>query len=506
MKYVVTNEQMAAAEKNAAAKGTPFIQLMRNAGVACFEKINELLGSVSGKNFVVLCGKGNNGGDGFIISKRICESGGTAVTVFVGELPKSETAKECLDFCESSIETAYYVHNEAEVKSKLTSADVIIDCVFGIGFSGALDDSLSGLFSFINESCTCTKFSIDVPSGVNSDTGEVAKNAFQPDITLTLSAYKAGMLAHPCFDFCGEVLLLDIGIKDSCYASWTAVVTEESIKHYIPKRPKSANKGKFGKLLNISGSTYFSGASILSTRAALRTGVGLTILATPKTVAQTVVTAMPECTFLPLKQDDDGFISAECTDQLGPFLKAASAVSIGCGLGNREETHKVVEYVIKNCSCPIVLDADGINSVVGNINVLKDNKKIIITPHPAEFARLTKKSVSTIQKNRLTMAKDFAAEYGVTVVLKGVNTVIASPDGTLYVNNTGNVGLARGGSGDVLTGVIASLISQDVGIFEAAVLGVYLHGLAADELAKRCALAGILPSDIVETLPFVMSN
>lgn len=505
MKYVVTNDQMNLAEKNAVAKGTPFIQLMRNAGVACFDKINELVGGVAGKSFVVLCGKGNNGGDGFIISKRIAENKGSELTVFVSELPKTECAKECLDFCESSIETIFYESNEDKIKKQLSECDVIIDCVFGIGFNGALEAPLADLFTYINENCKCTKISIDVPSGVNSDTGEVAKCAFAPDITLTLSAVKAGLLSHPCFDFCGELLLVDIGIRDMCYEDCEAMLTNDTIKQYIPKRPKSANKGKFGKLLNISGSSYFPGASILSTKAALRTGVGLTILATPKAVAQTVVTAMPECTFLPLKQDDEGFISADCIDQLSAFLKAASTIAIGCGLGNREETHKVVEYVIKNSSCPIILDADGINSVVGNINVLKDNNRIIITPHPAEFSRLTKKSVANIQKNRITYARKFAKDYGVVVVLKGVNTVIASPDGTVFVNNTGNVGLAKGGSGDVLTGIISALTAQDVSLFEAAVLGVYLHGLAADELAKRVALSGILPSDIVETLPFVMS-
>lgn len=505
MEFVVSTEQMKIAEGNSDRAGVSYLRLMENAGEACFKRICGIVGSVEGKNVVVLSGRGNNGGDGIVIAKEIIRAGGNALVVFAVDLPNTTCSRECYNQYEQELKTIVYTHREDSVKTAISKADIIIDCVFGTGFHGTLEPKISALFGFINACCHGFKISIDVPSGCNSDTGEIAENAFKPDVTLTLGAVKKGLLSHGCFEFCGSIVLVDIGINEKCYLRCEAVISDRTLLEFIPERPVSSHKGTYGRLLNISGSGRYTGAALLSTKAALRTGAGLCTLATPMRVVNAIACAIPEATFLPLHQDDECFITEDVSEQFAEELKKATAVSIGCGLGNTDASRITTEYVIKNADCPVIIDADGINSLSSDINVLKDNNgRVIITPHPAEFSRITGKTTEEIQKDRLTLAKSFAAEYGVTVVLKGVNTVIASPDGMCMVNSTGNAGLAKGGSGDVLTGIIASLAAQGTEPFFAAALGVYLHGLAADELAKKTSLAGMLPSDIAEILPFLM--
>jgi len=501
MKLAVTNEQMKRAECNANAGGVPFLQLMKNAGEACFNRINQLSGGVKDKSIVVLAGRGNNGGDGIVLTDFLLEAGANAVLIFVTDLPKTECARLCYSIYETGLNTSLYAHQKENVKLALENSEIIVDCVFGTGFHGDLEDSLSELFEFINEHCNAVKYSIDVPSGCNSDTGEIADNAFRPDFTITLGAMKKGLYSHPCFEHCGLMMLADIGIPQSCYESCEAILTEDMIREFIPERKAVSNKGTYGKLLNIAGSARYTGAALLSTDAALKMGVGLCTLATPVRVINAIAAAVPETTYIPLASDAAGFLNSEGAGEVRSLIHDSkySAIAVGCGLGNSEAVGNLTEYVIRNADCPIIIDADGLNSISGNINVLRENRKgVVITPHPAEFSRLTGMSVDEIQYDRISAAKNFAIDYNVTVVLKGVNTVIAAPTGECFINTTGNAGLAKGGSGDVLTGIIASLIAQGTEIFYAAVLGVYLHGLAADRLAAGRNLFGIMPRDIAD--------
>ncbi len=500
MRLAVTNEQMKRAEKNADESGIPYLQLMKNAGQACFNRITQLADGVKDKNVVVLSGRGNNGGDGIVITDLLLEAGANAVLIFVSDLPKSECARLCYSIYETGLNVSLYAHQKENVKRVLENSEMVIDCVFGTGFHGQLDESLSDLFRFINEECGAMKISIDVPSGCNSDTGEIAENAFRPDFTITLGAVKKGLYSHPCFEHCGVLLLADIGIPQSCYDGCEAVLTDEMIREFIPERKTVSHKGSYGSLLNIAGSARYTGAALLSTDAALHMGVGLCTLATPARVVNAIASAVPETTYLPLDCGDDGFLNSNGTAELKRFLTDGkfSAVSIGCGLGNSAETADATEFVIKNADCPVIVDADGLNAISPNINVLKESKKgVIVTPHPAEFSRMTGKTVAQIQSDRISAAKAFAEEYGAVTVLKGVNTVIAAPTGEAFVNTTGNAGLAKGGSGDVLTGIIASLTAQGADLFYGAVLGVYLHGLAADKLGKTKPLYGVLPRDLI---------
>lgn len=499
MRLVVSNEQMKRAEAKADASGVPYLQLMKNAGQACFDRIVQLSGGVKDKNVVVLAGRGNNGGDGIVITDLLLEAGANAILIFVTDLPKSECARLCYSIYETGLNVSLYTHQKENVKRVLENSELVIDCVFGTGFHGELEADLSDLFRFINESCPAEKISIDVPSGCDSDSGAVAENAFKPDFTITLAAVKRGLYAHPCFEHCGVLVLADIGIPQSCYDSCEAVLTDEVIREFLPERKTVSHKGSYGRLLNIAGSARYTGAALLSTDAALRMGAGLCTLATPARVINAIASAIPEAIYAPLLCDDDGFLNHESVEQLQKIIaeEKYSAIALGCGLGNRAETMETTEFVLKNADCPVILDADGLNSICGNINVLKESKgSVVVTPHPAEFSRMTGMTTAQIQTDRISAAKRFAREYRTVTVLKGVNTVIAAPTGEAFVNTTGNAGLAKGGSGDVLTGMIASLLAQGADPFYGAVLAVYLHGLAADKLAKTKPLFGILPRDL----------
>ena len=509
MRLTVTNEQMKNAEAAADKSGISYMRLMRNAGEACFGRISKILGGVEDKTFVVLAGRGNNGGDGIVIANMLTEARASVILVFVQDLPKSETARQCYSIYEKAVKSCLYVHRKDVVKRAIGSCDAVIDCVFGTGFHGELEESLADLFEFTEENCPGIKISVDVPSGMDSDTGEIAKGAFRPDFTIVLAAMKKGLYSHPAYESCGGIMLADIGIPANCYDGCEAVLTDEVLREFIPERRRVSHKGTYGSMLNISGSAFYTGAALLSTDGALRMGVGLCTLATPTRVINAIAAAVPETTYLPLEQDFDGFINDKSVDMIMVELEKSrySAILLGCGLGNRKTTADLTEIVIRNADCPVIIDADGLNSAAGNINVLKESKKgIIVTPHPAEFARMTGKTVEEIQRDRIGMAKAFAKEYGCVTVLKGTNTVIAAPDGQTFVNTTGNAGLAKGGSGDVLAGMIASLTAQGTELLYAAALGVYLHGLAADHLARTRGLAGILPRDIPEILPVVLKK
>ncbi|MCR4779968.1 MAG: NAD(P)H-hydrate dehydratase [Ruminiclostridium sp.] len=500
---------MKKAEANADSAGISYMKLMRSAGEACFSRISKILGSVEGKDIVVLAGRGNNGGDGIVIAAMLTEARANAILVFVQDLPKSDCARECYSLYERVIKSTLYVHRKETVQYAIANCDAVIDCVFGTGFHGELEESVAELFAYTNENCPGVRISVDVPSGIDSNTGETARDAFRPDFTITLAAMKRGLYSHPAFERSGRIILADIGIPQAMYESFEAVLSDGALLGMIPARAPASHKGTYGRLLNIAGSAHYTGAAMLSADGALRTGVGLCTLATPTRVINAVASAIPEAVYLPLEQDFDGFINDKAVTQVSDELVCSkySAILVGCGLGNNKSTSYMTETVIKRADCPIIIDADGLNSIAPNINVLKESKNTVtVTPHPAEFSRMTGMSTEEIQRDRLKAAREFAAEYGCVTVLKGVNTVIASPAGEMFVNTTGNAGLAKGGSGDVLAGIIASLNAQGVKPLHAAALGAYLHGLAADTLAARTGKAGLLPRDLPGALPELMNR
>lgn len=497
MKFVVTNEQMKSAERLCDRDYASFSQLMKNAGNAAGERILALF---SGKTAAVLCGSGNNGGDGFVIARKLLENGIETRVILANGAPKTEISREYFALLPSEIVLDYNA-DKARCNAVLRESEIAVDCVFGTGFHGALPENIAELMTAAN--AVPMKVAVDVPTGVNSDTGEFDENCFKPDFTLVLAAMKRGLINPACVDLLGKIELLDIGISEDCYADFLAKITDESAYSAIPKRKLSANKGTFGRLLNIAGSLCYSGAAAMSTKAALRSGTGLCTLASPISVVKILGAAIHETTYLPLPETDDGFVAENCTEKIAEILPRMNAVCVGCGLGNSENTRILTEFVLKNAECPIILDADGINSLGGNINVLKERtsagRATVITPHPLEFSRISGLSVAEIQRDRIKAARDFSEETGAVVLLKGAFTVIAQGS-EVFVNPTGCAALAKGGSGDVLAGIIAALLAQGVEPLKAAASGAFIHGKAAEKLAEKMPAHAVLATDLIEAL------
>lgn len=495
MTPILTIKQMTQAEINSEKNGITRVKLMQNAAKAILDFLESRF-ILSETSIAVIVGSGNNGGDGAALAKLLNNKGIRTALIALGGLPKTDTAKACLEQTKGELPPIF---NE-NAENILNRADIIIDSVFGTGFHGELPENLIPLFKAVNQS-EAVKISVDIPSGINGDTGIIAPHSFRPDITLVLAAMKTGLLNLPCADHCGETVILDIGITEDCYKEYDGLFTEEDVKTLFPRRPKHSNKGAFGKLLNIAGCNKYIGAAVLSSKAALRSGTGLVCLASVPKVTGIAAAVIPECVFIELSGDKDGYILRNAFDEIAPEINGFSAVSFGCGMGNTEETRKTAEFLLKNVKAPLIIDADGINAVSANINILKDKSgPLIMTPHPGEFARLTGTSVSWVQSHRIEAARDFALKYDTVLLLKGANTVVAAPDGRVAVNTTGNSALAKAGCGDVLTGIIGALAAQGTKPFEAAVLGAYLHGAAADLLIKEQAAASVLASEITDAL------
>lgn len=486
---------MTAAELNSEKNGVSRVQLMQNAAEAVFGYLKNRF-PLSDQNITVIIGKGNNGGDGAVLTALLIKSGAAVSLIAPDGLPKTDTSKACLD----KINLPLSPVPAAEYEKSLTNADIIIDAVFGTGFHGELPENIAELFKSAGRT-DAVKLSVDIPSGINGSTGVIAENSFKPDTTLVLAAMKTGLLNLPCNEYCGNIEILDIGIDDRCYEEYNGLFTDAEIKKLFPKRPRSSNKGTFGKLLNIAGCEKYIGAAILSSKAALRSGAGLVFLASAERVINTAASVIPECVFIETEKDEKGYILSSSLEKIVPKTEEFSAVAFGCGMGNTSETRKMAEFLIKNGKSPLIIDADGINAVSDNINILKDKSRpVILTPHPGEFARLKGITAAEVQANRVEYSRAFASEYGTVLLLKGSDTVIAAPDGRVMVNTTGNSALAKAGCGDVLTGIIGALAAQGMEPFEAAVLGAYLHGEAADYLVKGVSPAAVLASEVADAL------
>lgn len=479
---VLTRDLIKRSEENAVNCGDfSFITLMQKAGEAAANIIKDNF-DIKEKRVAVICGNGNNGGDGFVIAKALLDYG-CDVRVFLPlGSPKTETAAHYFSYLPNDI---IYTDFSGEF-------DVIIDALFGIGLCRDLNESLSKLIKDLNRQ-NAVKIAVDIPSGVDCDNGKALGAAFKADLTVTFIALKPCFLLPEAVDICGKVEVADIGVTpvDSNYETLSAPV--------LPKRPKSSHKGTFGTALLICGSYGMAGAAILATRAALRSGVGIAKCLLPKSIYPILTSAVPEAVCLPARETKKGGLSPFIS--LKPALSKTSAVLIGCGLGNTCGTLKILKKLIKNSDKPIVIDADGINALSNCIDLLKKaNAPIILTPHPAEMARLLKCDTKAVEENRINTALSFAKEYNCVLVLKGTNTIVASPEGRLFFNTLGNSGMATGGSGDVLSGITVSLLAQGMSPIDAAKTAVYMHSLAGDTAAEKFGEAAMIPSDIIEAL------
>jgi len=497
--------QMRAAENFAIEHGIDEFTLMKNAGTAAAELISENF-EISGKKLLVLCGKGNNGGDGFITAKALSDKCSVSVILCDGT-SVTTTASHAFSQLRGSSVQIFDIDSDG-IFSAIEDSDLIIDAIFGIGFKGEPSVKFKTIFSAVNSS-NAKKVAFDLPSGCSGNGFAVKENCIHADITIAFGSLKPAHVLLPAKEFCGRCEVVDIGIPEdfSPLAPDISLTNDELVFSVLKKRPRDCHKGTFGKLLNISGCMNYLGAPALSTSAAMRCGCGIVTLAAPKSILPIVMPSCVGAVSLPLDETAHCSVSRSATDSLLAVLEGYSACLIGCGLSLSKDTKSLVKNILRNINIPVIIDADGINAISENINILKEcAAPKIITPHLGEMSRLTKTSIEKIKSDRISAALSLAATTHSIVVLKDSTTVIASPAGDVFVNTTGNPCLAKGGSGDVLAGIIAGLTAQKVFPFDAAVCGVYLHGLAADKAAAKLSEYAALPSDLPSELCNIFSE
>ncbi len=502
------------AEAAANANGTSYLRLMENAGAACARAIREEYGisSETPKKITVVCGRGNNGGDGYVVARKLCEIGSSVSIILAGGTPHSEHSKEMFARVEQlPVNMITFDTNKNSAIDALNSADIIVEAVFGIGLEREVTGIYAELFECINSS-EAKKVSIDVPGGLNADTGEIMGTAVKADFTVAVCAAKPCHFILPGSRNCGKIKVVSIGITEEeqniSGEPHFYSIDFESVKKVFPVRNPVSNKGDYGHVLSICGSKCMAGAAVLAATGAVRGGAGLVTAAFPECAYPAISSMLTSPLLLPTEYTEEGTFSASSVDKIREAMKKASVIVIGCGLSVNKDTASVLAEVIRNAEVPVVIDADGINIISRNINVLKAAKvPIIITPHPGEMSRLTGMSVRHLQADRIQTAVDFAGEYNVTVVLKGANTVVATHGKkTAFVNTTGNAGMSKGGSGDLLAGLIGAFIAQKVSIENAAKIAVYVHGLAGDIAAERYSMTAMTPLDTADCLPFALSK
>ena len=503
---VVNSETMRNIESAAENSGIKMESLMEKAGVRVAELASKIISEKKLTKVCIACGSGNNGGDGFVAARMLAKL--CSVKVIIVSEVKSPLAKMNLGLLPDNVEVLYYTSRYYESVGIIKEAEMIIDAVYGIGFRGELSAESANLMEMCGENKTAVKIAVDLPSGAVCDTGAVSFGCFKADYTVSFTALKPAHVLYPSADFCGEILVKSVGVPSRLmrHSPFIMMTTDTYIsENPLPQKEKAAHKGTNGTLLALCGSYGMSGAAVMSGMAALRTGIGLLKMAVPKSIYTIAAEKLPEAVFIPLEQDKDGIVDIDEYGKLDEALRGnATAALIGCGLGGNNNIKSLVALLISGSDKPLVIDADGINLISSNINILKRaSAPIIITPHPGEMARLIGSDVNTVQNDRYNIARNFAGEYGVTVVLKGANTLIALPDGRVYVNMTGNSGMAKGGSGDVLAGMAASFMAQGLSAEAAAINAVYYHGLAGDKCAEKYSRRSMLPSDIISELKYI---
>jgi hydroxyethylthiazole kinase-like uncharacterized protein yjeF len=505
---IVTSSQIKVAEKFAADSGISSLRLMENAGTAAVKFIRDTV-MVSNASFVVICGQGNNGGDGFVAARKLLEHGAIVKVILACGLPKTIDATEMLERLKILFVKIYDFNVQPqECFSAVNECNYIVDAIFGTGFKGNVQGNLTTLIEAINNSKNKKKiFSLDMPSGANADTGEISGECIKADYTITFAAPKTGQFTFPGAEYCGIIKTVNIGIPDYAFLLFNInveLLELKMIEDIIPIRKRGSHKGDYGRVFSLCGSLGMSGAAFLACSGALRCGVGLVTAMVPQSIYNIIATKLNEAMVFPLEATESGSFAHSNLEHILEFAKKSSVLLLGCGLSQNDETMQLTRDIIKNVTCPVVLDADGINAFTQHIDLLRESKAdIIITPHPGEMARLIGKSVKDVQNSRLTVATDFAIENCVYVVLKGANTVIATPDGKSYINSTGNPGMAKGGSGDVLAGMIAAFVAQGFKLEDAACCGVFIHGLAGDRCAAKYSQYAMQPTDMLLEVPLI---
>jgi len=514
---LVTAEEMRRIDAQATREfSIPSIVLMENAARSACEVIEEYFADpecacsgIKDLGVLIVCGKGNNGGDGLAIARLLANREAEVTVLLLGKAVDLKgdprTNHRILRHADVEIHEVVGERQLTRFFAGHSEPDVIVDAIFGTGFKSKPAGIYASAIEFINRSDAFV-LAIDIPSGVSADDGKVEGCAVYADATVTMALLKRGLALYPAKDYCGDVWIGDIGIPQSAVrtpqSAATLLLDCEDVAQIMPFRPTAGHKGTFGTALLVAGSRGFTGAAKLASLAALRIGCGLSKLCVPISVLSSVEAGLVEVVKVGAYDTPEGALSLAAFPQIAGLLKDAHVLAIGPGIGTLPETRELEMKLLKASRVPLVIDADGVSNLAGSTRFLKSLKvPKVLTPHPGELSRLLNISPADINRDRIEICRRTAKEFDAVLVLKGAPTVVGSPDGRAVVNSTGNSGLASGGTGDVLTGMIAGLIAQGVPAFEAAQAAVFLHGraadIAADDKTEYCLIAG----DLLDYLP-----
>lgn len=486
------------------------LQLMENAGRSCLEVIVAEYG-LKGRA-VVMAGKGNNGGDGYVIARLLAQRGWDVQVIILADPGQitGDAAENLGKLPGASI--SYCTHEgqlSAQYREEIFQTDLIVDALFGTGLRNNVCGVYLEAIDLMNVSGRPI-VSVDIPSGIDGSTGQVLGGAVRATTTVTFAFAKLGHLFYPGALHTGRLVVADIGIPPEVMATAAGYdfLDVDTIRPLLHRRDRLAHKGTSGHCLLIAGSTGKTGAAALSAKSAVRAGSGLVTLAVAESLHTILEIKTTEVMTVPLADSGNGYLTNSACPAIEKLLIGKDACAVGPGLDRHPGTFALVQKLVETVVLPMVIDADGLNALAEDLTVLKRKKSesVILTPHPGEMSRLLGTSLPDVESLRIKFAQEFAQSYSVFLVLKGARTIIASPTGTVAINSSGNPGMASGGMGDVLTGIIVSLLGQGYVAWAACCLGVFLHGFAADMVAEEKGEIGINASDVIEQLPYAYNR
>lgn len=513
--YLVTADEMRAFDVTAIRDyGIPGVVLMENAGRTTFNILREYLGGdVQGLKVSVVAGAGNNGGDGYVIARYLVNHGALVQTFLLTAREKIKgDALINLQILEKMTQDIFVVDDPElleDASAVWLESDVIVDAILGTGIHSEVRSPFRDAILEINR-CPGLRLAVDLPSGLDADTGRILGVCVEADLTATYGFPKLGMSLHPGIDYCGQVQIVDISIPKPAIEMTppkALLYNEPDLSDYLALRENSdAHKGIFGHVLVVGGSPGKTGAPAMAARAAARMGAGLVTVGVPASLNGILEVKLTEEMTEPLPETVLGYLGEASIDRLISLTEGKRCVVLGPGMSTRDGITKLVLDLLNAYSGWMVIDADGLNVLVGHLDELKHAKaKIVLTPHPGEMARLTFLSSQEVQKDRAGIARKTAVELGIWVILKGSRTITAAPDSTIWINSTGNPWMASGGQGDALSGILGGLLAQGIPAEQALPLGVYLHGLAADTIVERAGARPVLATDVIAELPVLLS-
>jgi len=507
--YLVTAAEMQEMDRRTIESfGIPGRVLMENAGRGATRILLDTFQDLSNKKVGVIAGRGNNGGDGFVIARYLAQKG-IFVTVYLlapKNTVKGDAAANLKLLSPLGVPVIEIPDKQSFLKHQtgLRHQHVWVDAILGTGLKSDVKGYFKEIIEFINQT-NKPVLAVDIPSGLNSDTGQPCGTCVRAQATATFALAKIGHLVFPGAEYTGDLEIIDIGIPPHIAEDVGCrqhLLTSDMMRNALLPRPRDAHKGRTGHLLVVAGSPGKTGAAAMTALSAMRGGAGLVTLGIPKSLNTALEPQAIEAMTCPLPETKNGRLDDSSLGIIMDQIAGKQCLAIGPGLGTAPETRQLVRRILQENPAPVVIDADGLNCLAGHTQILKDlSVPVILTPHPGEMARLVNSTPKDVQQDRINCARGFAEKFNVHVVLKGARTAIAHPDGNVFVNPTGNSGMASGGMGDVLTGLIAGFIAQGYSPESASHLGVYLHGAAADDLAQNNGPFGFLATEVMNAVP-----